>query len=80
MTTPVTSLTEVDAFAERLQKRLVQINQTLARHEGAREALAATLAEAEARVAATNAESELLRRVLVRYQGVAEVWLRTVLK
>ena len=76
MTTPVTSLTEVDAFAERLQKRLVQINQTLARHEGAREALADTLAEAEARVAATNDESELLRIVLDRLQGMEEVWQR----
>ena len=76
MTTPVTSLTEVEAFAERLQKRLVQINQILARHEGAREALADTLAEAEARVTATNDESELLRIVLDRLQGMEEVWQR----
>lgn len=76
MTKPMPSLTEVDALAERLQTRFAQINQTLARHEGAREAIADTLAEAEARVEATHDEAELLRTVLDRLQGMEEVWQR----
>ena len=76
MTKPILSLTEVDEFTARLSRRFDQINQELARHEGAREAIAATLAEAEARVAATHDEAELLRTVLDRLTGMGEVWQR----
>lgn len=76
MTKPILSLTEVDEFTARLQSRFDQINQELARHEGAREAIAATLVEAEARVAATGDEAELLRTVLDRLTGMGEVWKR----
>ncbi len=76
MTKPILSLTEVDEFTARLSRRFEQINQELARHEGAREAIAATLAEAEARVAATHDEAELLRTVLDRLTGMGEVWQR----
>lgn len=74
MTKPIQSLTEVEVFAKRLETRFAQINQTLARHEGARESVAAILAEAEERVAATHDEAELLRTVLDRLQGMEEVW------
>ncbi len=76
MTKPIQSLTEVEAFAKRLETRFAQINQTLARHEGAREAIAATLAEAEERVEATHDEAELLRVVLDRLQNMEQVWQR----
>lgn len=73
---PNLSLLQVDEFAARLQARLTRINQELARHEGAREAVAATLAEAEARVEANHDEAELLRTVLDRLQGMELVWQR----
>ncbi len=76
MTKPMPSLPEVEAVAARLGARCVQINQMLARHEGAREAIADTLAEAEARVEATHDEAELLRTVLDRLTGMGEVWKR----
>ncbi len=76
MTKPSPSLHEVDEIAGRLQTRLEQISQELARHEGAREAVAATLVEAEARVAATGDEAEILRTVLDLLQGMEQVWQR----
>ena len=76
MKTHLMSLTDVEEFAERINVRLAQINTSLARHEGAREAVADTLAEAEARVEATHDEGELLRTVLDRLQGMEEVWQR----
>lgn len=76
MTKPNPSLLEVDEIAARLQTRLDRLNQELARHEGAREAIAATLAEAEERVTATGNEAEILRTVLDRLQGMEEVWQR----
>ncbi len=76
MTKPILSLTEVDEFTARLQTRFGALNQELARHEGAREAIADTLAEAEARVEATNDDAELLRTVLDRLTGMGEVWQR----
>lgn len=76
MTKPILSLTEVDEFTARLQRSFDQLNQELARHEGVREAIAATLAEAEARVEATHDEAELLRTVLDRLTGMGEVWQR----
>lgn len=70
------SLLTVDEFAAKLAARLTQLNQELARHEGAREAVAATLAEAEERVTTTGDEAELLRIVLDRLQGMEQVWQR----
>jgi DNA repair exonuclease SbcCD ATPase subunit len=69
-------LLEVAEIAARLQARLTTLNQELARHEGAREAIAATLAEAEERVTATGDEAEILRTVLDRLQGMEQVWQR----
>ena len=76
MTKPILSLTEVDEFTVRLSRHFDQINQELARHEGAREAIAAALVEAEGRVEATHDEAELLRTVLDRLTGMGEVWQR----
>jgi DNA repair exonuclease SbcCD ATPase subunit len=69
-------LLEVDEIAARLQVRLDRLNQELARHEGARETVAAVLAEAEERVTATGDEAEILRTVLDRLQGMEQVWQR----
>ncbi len=71
-----TGLLTVVEFAATQTERLNRLNQELARHEGAREAIAATLAEAEERVAATGNESELLSTVLDRLQGMEQVWQR----
>ncbi len=73
---PNPSLREVDAFAVKLQERLDALNHELARHEGAREAIADTFAEAEERVTVTGDEAELLRVVLDRLQGMEQVWQR----
>jgi DNA repair exonuclease SbcCD ATPase subunit len=69
-------LLEVDEIAARLQTRLDALSRELARHEGAREVVAAALAEAEERVTATGDEAEILRTVLDRLQGMEEVWQR----
>lgn len=76
MTKPNQSLLEIEQFARRVATRLTQLNQDLARHEGAREAVADTLAAAEERVTATGNEAELLSTVLDRLQGMEEVWQR----
>ncbi len=76
MTKPNQSLLEVAKFATRVAARLTQLNQDLARHEGAREAVADTLAAAELRVIDTGNEAELLSTVLDRLQGMEEVWQR----
>ena len=73
---PQTSLLEITSFAEKLQERLERLNQELARHEGAREAVADAFAEAEERVTVTGDEAELLRVVLDRLQGMEQVWQR----
>lgn len=70
------SLRAVDGTVASIEGRLLRLNQELARHEGVRETVAATLAEAEARVAATGDEAELLRTVLDRLLGMKEVWER----
>ena len=69
-------LSSIEDFASRLQERLVQLNQELARHEGARGATAVVLAEAEQRVAASCNEAELLAVVLDRLQNMEQVWQR----
>lgn len=73
---PNPSLLEITSFAEKLQERLEGLNQELARHEGARESVAAAFAEAEERVTVTGDEAELLRVVLDRLQGMEQVWQR----
>ncbi len=73
---PNQSLLEVEKFAASVATRLAQLNQSLARHEGAREAVAETLAAAELRVIDTGNEAELLSIVLDRLQGMEEVWQR----
>ena len=70
------TLGDTTEFAARLQLRLIDLNQELARHEGAREAVAATLAEAEERVAVTGNEAEILEIVLDRLHGMEQVWQR----
>lgn len=69
-------LARVEELAAQTDARLAALNQALARHEGAREAVAATLAEAEERVAATSDEAELLRTVLDRLEGMDAAWRR----
>ena len=76
MTKLNTSLAAVESPAAQLGARLNRLNQVLARHEGAREAVAATLVEAEQRVAATGEEVELLRTVLDRLEGMDASWRR----
>lgn len=73
---PNQSLLEVEKFASTTAARLVQLSQDLARHEGAREAVAETLVAAESRVTDTGNEAELLGVVLDRLQGMEEVWQR----
>lgn len=70
------TLVETTEFAARLQLRLTDLNQELARHEGAREVLAATLAEADERVTVTGNEAEILETVLDRLHGMEQVWQR----
>ncbi len=76
MTKPNQSLLEVEKYAAHTAARLVQLGQDLARHEGAREAIAETLVAAEARVTDTGNEAELLGVVLDRLQGMETVWQR----
>lgn len=76
MTKPNQSLLEVEKFASTVASRLALLSQDLARHEGAREAVAETLAAAEARVTDTGNEADLLGVVLDRLQGMEEVWQR----
>lgn len=76
LTKPNQSLLEVEQFAIRQASRLTQLNQELARCEGAREAVAQTLAAAEERATTTGDEAELLSTVLDRLQGMEEVWQR----
>ena len=76
MTKQNPSLQAVSAFAARQEARLTALNLALARHDGAREAVRATLAEAEERVAATGDEAELLRTVLDRLEGMDASWRR----
>jgi len=69
-------LLEVEQFASTTATRRAQLNQELARCEGAQAAVAETLAAAEERVTATGDEAELLSTVLDRLQGMEEVWQR----
>ena len=76
MTKQNPSLQAVEEFAARQEARLTALNLALARHDGAREAVRATLIEAEERVAATGDEAELLRTVLDRLEGMDASWRR----
>lgn len=70
------ALPQVEEFVARSDARLSQLNQMLARHEGARETVVVTLAEAEERFTATGDEAELLRTVLDRLEGMDASWRR----
>lgn len=72
----MSDLRTLEQFAERLRSRGDALNRDIARIEGAREAIARTLAEAEERVAATGDEAELLRTVLDRLQQMEKAWQR----
>lgn len=63
-------------FAARVQRRAESLGQELSRREGAREAVAAALAEAEERVAATGNEAEILDAVLNLLQGMEGAFQR----
>ena len=76
MTKQNPSLQVVEEFAAQQEARLTTLNLALARHDGAREAVRATLVEAEERVAATGDEAELLRTVLDRLEGMDASWRR----
>ena len=73
---PNPSLNEVENFVVVVDDRLQGLQRELARHEGAREAVAASLAEAEERVEATGDESAILDTVLERLTGMGKVWER----
>ena len=73
---PNPSLNEVENFVIVIDDRLQDLQRELARHEGAREAVAAALAEAEERVSNTGDESDILRTVLDRLTGMGKIWER----
>ncbi len=76
MTKPNPSLNEAETFVVVLDDRLQELQRELARHEGAREAVATTLAEAEERAETTGNEAEILDTVLERLTGMGKVWER----
>lgn len=63
-------------FIVRLDTRMDELNRELARHEGAREQVAAALEEALARVEETGKESEILDAVLGLLQGMEGAFQR----
>ena len=73
---PNPSLNEVENFVVVVDDRLQGLQRELARHEGAREAVATALAEAEERVSNTGDESDILRTVLDRLTGMGKIWER----